>query len=93
MAKGNRRTKLKLDKPAENAMKNWIIVGATSAIAEATARVWAARGYKLFLVARNSDKLAIVKNDLEVRGAQQVGVFTMDANDIPNHQIMKRTIL
>lgn len=69
-------------------MKNWIIVGATSAIAEATARVWAARGYKLFLVARNSDKLAIVKNDLEVRGAQQVGVFTMDANDIPNHQIM-----
>lgn len=69
-------------------MKNWIIVGATSAIAEATARIWAARGYKLFLVARNNEKLGILKNDLEVRGAQLVGVFEMDANDIPKHQKM-----
>lgn len=67
-------------------MKNWIIVGATSAIAEAVARLWAARGYKLFLVARNEERLAQIAQDLKVRGAASVETFTMDANAFERHQ-------
>ena len=67
-------------------MKNWIIVGATSAIAEAVSRIWAGRGYKLFLVARNEEKLSEVAQDLKVRGADLVETFAMDANAFERHQ-------
>ncbi|OUS32362.1 short-chain dehydrogenase [Gammaproteobacteria bacterium 45_16_T64] len=66
-------------------MKNWVILGATSAIAEEVMRLWASRGYKLFLVARNQDKMDIIKEDLSVRGAMQVETFVMDANEITKH--------
>lgn len=66
-------------------MKNWIIVGATSAIAESVARLWAARGYKLFLVARNETRLADIAQDLKVRGAASVDTFAMDANAFERH--------
>ena len=49
-----------------------LIVGATSAIAEASARAWAARGAHLFLVARGSDRLETMTADLKVRGAASV---------------------
>jgi decaprenylphospho-beta-D-erythro-pentofuranosid-2-ulose 2-reductase len=61
--------------------QNILIIGATSAIAEAVARRYAATGANLFLVGRNSEKLAIISSDLLARGAQQVKVFEMDAND------------
>ncbi len=67
-------------------MKNWIVVGATSAIAESVCRLWASRGYKLFLVARNEEKLNVVAQDLKVRGAGQVDVYSMDANAFELHQ-------
>lgn len=67
-------------------MKNWIIVGATSAIAESVARLWAAKGYKLFLVARNEDKLADIAQDLKVRGADAVECFSLDVNAFERHQ-------
>jgi short-subunit dehydrogenase len=38
-------------------MKKILVIGATSAIAEATARLFAARGDALFLVARNAEHL------------------------------------
>ena len=66
-------------------MKNWIIVGVTSAIAESVARLWAGRGYKLFLVARNPQRLADIAQDLNVRGAAQVDTFVMDANEFNRH--------
>jgi len=62
-----------------------LIVGATSAIAEATARVFAARGDALFLVARNGAQLESVASDLRVRGAGRVGQFVMDANAHERH--------
>ena len=34
-----------------------LVLGATSGIAEATCRIWAAQGASLFLVARNPEKL------------------------------------
>jgi len=67
-------------------MKNWIVIGATSAIAEAVCRIWASRGYKLFLVARNEEKLQEVAKDLSVRGAAQVETYSLDMNVFDRHQ-------
>lgn len=67
-------------------MQNILIVGATSAIAEATARRFAARGDKLFLLARNTDRLATMTADLKIRGASEVASLRFDANDFDAHQ-------
>ena len=69
-------------------MKNWIVLGATSAIAEEVMRLWAARGFNLFLVARNQQKLDIIKADLDIRGAGQVNTYIMDANDVDKHAVL-----
>lgn len=66
-------------------MRRILIVGATSAIAEATARHFARDGDRLFLVARNPDRLAAVAEDLKARGATQVEAMVMDANDTDRH--------
>jgi len=66
------------------ASKNILIVGATSAIAEATARLWAAEGAQLHLIARNSAKLALVSRDLETRGAR-VSAAELDVNRFDLH--------
>ena len=61
--------------------QNILIIGATSGIAEAVARRYAAQGARLFLVARNSDKLQAISTDLAARGAKDVQAFLMDIND------------
>lgn len=66
-------------------MKNWIIVGACSAIAEATARILAARGAKLYLLARNQEKLDVLAQDLKVRGAQETVTQVFDACNYQSH--------
>jgi len=66
-------------------MSRILIIGATSAIAQAFARLRVARGDELFLVARDAAKLQILAADLHVRGAQKVGTFAMDANDFDRH--------
>jgi decaprenylphospho-beta-D-erythro-pentofuranosid-2-ulose 2-reductase len=63
-------------------MKRILIVGATSAIAEATARRFAARGHALFLVARNADALRAVADDLRLRGAAIADTALVDASDL-----------
>ena len=60
--------------------KNIIIIGATSAIAEATARLWAADRANLYLVARNPQKLELMAADLQSRGAT-VKQAVLDVND------------
>lgn len=62
-----------------------LIIGATSAIAEATARVYAARGAAVFLAGRNLDRLQAIAADLAVRGAARTGVFALDLNDYTRH--------
>lgn len=62
-----------------------VIIGATSAIAEATARLYAARGAKLFLIARRTDRLKTIADDLRVRGAVDVACETLDVNDREAH--------
>lgn len=69
-------------------MRKVLIIGATSAIAEATARVLAEHGDALYLVARNEARLAAVAADLSVRGSPRVGTEALDANDFAAHEAM-----
>lgn len=69
-------------------MKRVLIIGATSAIATACARLWAVRGDSLFLVARDGEKLDLLASDLSVRGASAVHQYRMDATDVAAHAAM-----
>lgn len=64
-------------------MKNILIMGATSAIAQACARRWAAQGASLLLAGRKAERLEQIAADLRVRGAARVDVAVLDANDLP----------
>ncbi len=68
--------------------KRILVIGATSAIAEAAARQWAARGEALFLVGRQRQRLDDIAADLKVRGATKTGVFAMDVTDVAAHATM-----
>ena len=62
-----------------------LVLGATSGIAEATCRIWAFQGARLFLVARNAEKLAAVAQDLRTRGASSVETAVADLDDTDGH--------
>jgi hypothetical protein len=62
-----------------------LIVGATSAIAEATARRFAQRGDALFLAARSVERLQAIADDLRVRSAATVETAAFDASDFASH--------
>jgi len=66
-------------------MRKVLIVGATSAIAQATARCLASNGDRLCLLARDADKLDVIAGDLKARGASQVETEIFDANDWARH--------
>jgi len=66
-------------------MTKVLVIGATSAIAEHCARIWAARGDALYLVARNGERLQTIAADLKVRGSAQVNTYCVDLNDIDSH--------
>jgi short-subunit dehydrogenase len=76
-------------------MKNILVIGATSAIAEHCARRWATRGTKLFLVGRNAERLAMIADDLRVRAgsADCIATFVLDANALASHQPMLEAAL
>ena len=72
-------------------MSNILILGATSAIAKHTARLFAADAHSLYLVARNEDKLSAMKQDMLVRGAQDVHYEKLDLADDKQHaQLIQR---
>lgn len=60
---------------------NIAIFGATSAIAEHTARLYASQGSVIHLIARNEDSLNHMTQDLIVRGATAIHTYVMDMND------------
>lgn len=68
-----------------------VILGATSGLAQATARELAATGATLVLVARDSVKLAQVGSDLEARGAT-VRAHASDLADIKGHEALMQKI-
>lgn len=55
-----------------------IVLGATSAMAEATARLYAAEGFPLTLVGRQVERMEVIAADLRARGAPQVTVAAAD---------------
>lgn len=65
-----------------------LAVGASSVIIHETLKNFAADGAELFLVARNADKLTIVRDDLLARGAKRVESYTLDLNQFDEHQTM-----
>jgi len=69
-------------------MRKILIIGATSAIAQETAKLFAEKHDALFLVGRDVDKLEAITADLKVRGAHQVAYYTLDLNEIQQHQPM-----
>jgi short-subunit dehydrogenase len=66
-------------------MKKVLIIGATSSIAEHCARIWAARGDELYLVARNEAHVQTIAADLKVRGASSVAINCVDLNEMDRH--------
>ena len=58
--------------------KRVVILGATSAIAEAAARIWAGQGARFVLVGRNAERLEVIAADLRARGAGQAEVLVAD---------------
>lgn len=71
-------------------MKNILIIGATSTIAAACARLWVSKKTDIekvnfFLVARNADKLQQTAADLTARGADAVSTYITDLNQIADH--------
>jgi len=69
-------------------MPQILIIGATSAIAQEVAKLYAAEGSKLFLVARDSQKLDQVAKDLEVRGAEAVGCLSQNLVNTEQHEML-----
>ena len=66
-------------------MKKVLIIGATSSIAEHCARIWAARGDELYLVARNEAHVQTIAADVKVRGASSVAINCVDLNEMDRH--------
>jgi short-subunit dehydrogenase len=69
-------------------MKRILIMGATSAIAEAAARRFAARGDAMFLVGRHALRLQAVADDLKLRGAPMAHTYLLDACDMAGYSNM-----
>lgn len=67
-------------------MKKILIIGATSGIATAVARLFAQDGHALYLLGRNQEKLSTLATDLSVRGASEVSTGHFDAADVNGHE-------
>lgn len=64
--------------PATGRRLRLVVLGGTSGIAEATARLYAAEGAEILLVGRQEDRLAAIAADLKVRGATRTEVAIAD---------------
>ena len=69
-------------------MKKVLVLGATSAIAQSTVRLLAARGASLFLVGRNAERLEAVAKDARTRGATRVETEALDLDDLAQHEAL-----
>ena len=70
-----------------NALRNVLIIGATSTIAEHAARQLVAQGSNVFCVGRDATKLATITRDLQVRAPQAtIGTKAVDLCDEKLHE-------
>jgi decaprenylphospho-beta-D-erythro-pentofuranosid-2-ulose 2-reductase len=72
--------------------KRVAILGATSAIAEAAARIWAGQGARLALVGRNAERLEAIAADLKARGAAEAKVLVADCAEAEPTSELERII-
>lgn len=68
-------------------MQKILVIGATSAIASACARLWVGQETTFFLVGRSAEKLGHVADDLAARGAA-VHTHVLDLNSFDQHSAM-----
>jgi decaprenylphospho-beta-D-erythro-pentofuranosid-2-ulose 2-reductase len=68
--------------------KRILLIGATSAIAQEVAKLYAGKQQALYLVGRNAQRLAAIATDLSLRHNVAVEHHVMDLNDVANHQNM-----
>ncbi|VAW44723.1 Oxidoreductase, short-chain dehydrogenase/reductase family [hydrothermal vent metagenome] len=66
--------------------KNIVIIGATSAIAQATLRLYAESQDNLYLLGRNQEQLNTIAADATVRGAKKVHTAVLDVNQFETHK-------
>lgn len=66
-------------------MRNILILGAYSGIAQEAARCFAKDGDSLVLAGRDAEKLKILAQDLKARGAQNVHTISADLNQTSRH--------
>ena len=66
-------------------MSQILIIGATSAIAQSVARLYAESGARMFLVGRDASRLDSVADDLRVRGAIAVDCLAADLTEHDRH--------
>jgi len=69
-------------------MAKILILGATSAIATATARLLAAEGHELYLAARNAPALQALADDLRTRGARRIETAHFEAMQAGAHEAL-----
>ena len=70
-----------------------LVLGATSAIARATAATFAARGYTLYLAARDLDELQRIAADLRLRHGVEVNFCFFDAEAIETHEAFFKSVV
>ena len=68
------------------------VLGATSAIAEAAARLWAAHGGRLVLVGRSAERVEAIAADLRARGAAQAEAIIADCVEVDPTSELSRII-
>ena len=69
-------------------MKKIVIIGATSAIATACARLWAKDDAAFYLVGRDNTKLQHTADDLKARSSSDVYTDIIDICDFESHEAM-----
>lgn len=69
-------------------LKTVLVIGANSAIAKATARLYAQQHAAIYLLARDPKNLAEQRADLELRGASRVDFSVFDAANFDNHETL-----
>ncbi len=75
-------------------MKKILILGASSAIAQATARLYCNEDTHYYLVGRNKKKLGIVKEDLLTRGAGKIDIDVANPAKSEFHEfLISRAVL
>ncbi len=72
--------------------KHIVIFGATSGIATEVARVFAKAGASISLVGRREEALASIKDDLIVRGAQEVSTYVCNLSKLEMQRPLMETL-